>query len=180
MFDIPEPTAAEDPAVAVVWYDSADGAAFAPIGEEQVVNLDVDPLSEKYVWPLEVADTARYQMLKTRSAGGIESAFGALLPPLPANPGLQTVFGTVKEFGSPDWAEGDIVEATMKGNQLNSGTIVEPVTAATTVNANGLFSLPLDKGCDVTLQVKDAASHKPYFTRSFTVNDADQMDIKDY
>ena len=177
-FKIPAPAAGEDAAVRVVWYESPDGLEFTEIADELVASLDV--VDDFIIWPLEAADPANYQMIKTKSAGGVESAFGAMLPPLPTSPGLQSVFGSVKEFGAATWAENDVVEVTMKGNQLNSGVVVEPVVLQTTVNVNGLFAILVDKGCNVTLQVKNASTLKPYFTKAFEVSADDLMDVKDY
>jgi hypothetical protein len=179
LFTIPAPSASEDPATIVVWYDSVDGSDFVQIAEEQVANLPVDD-DGVYTWALPEGDTTHYQLVKTRSALGIESFSGFLLPPLPANPTLQSLYGSAKEFGSADWAVDDIVNLTMDNNQLVGDVILEPVTLSTTINANGLFSLTVDKGAGVTLQIKNVTTGKVYFSKSFTVSDDDQKNIKDY
>lgn len=178
-FQIPSPAAGEDTPVSVVWYDSADGTAFAQIGEELIANLTYDAETELYSWELAEADTSRYQLIKTKSAGGIESFSGAFLPPLPSNPLLQSLYGSAKEFGAATWSAGDTVEMTMGKDQLINGVILEPTTRTTTVDANGQFVLTPDKGVEVKVQVKNQDG-KIYFSKSFVVSSDDQKNIKDY
>jgi len=179
-FQIPAPAAGEDTPVSVVWYDSEFGTLFSQIGEELIANLTYDAETELYSWELAAADTSRYQLIKTKSAGGIESFSGAFLPPLPSNPALQSLYGSAKEFGAATWSQGDTVEMTMGRDQLVNGVILEPVTRTTTVDANGQFTLTPDKGAEVTVQVKNASTGKVYFAKTFVVSADDQKNIKDY
>jgi hypothetical protein len=189
VFTIPEPAAGEDVPVSVVWYDSADGSGFASIGEKllndqtpnpETGNLTYDPVTGTYSWELAAADTSRYQLIKTKSAGGIECFSGVLMPPLPSNPVLQSVYGSAKEFGVATWSVGDTVEMTMTQDQMVDGVILEPVTRTVLVDANGMFVLTPDKGVKVKVQVKNQGTGKIYFSKSFTVSSEDQKNIKDY
>lgn len=180
VFTIPEPAAGEDVPVNVVWYDSADGSGFTSIGEELLANLTPDPVTGAYSWELAAADTSRYQLIKTKSSGGIECFSGVLVPPLPSNPVLQSVYGSAKEFGVATWSTGDTVEMTMTQDQMVDGVILEPVTRTVLVDANGMFVLTPDKGVKVKVQVKNQGDGKVYFSKSFTVSSEDQKNIKDY
>lgn len=179
-FQIPAPAAGEDTPVSVVWYDSELGTLFAQIGEELIANLTYDAETELYTWTLAEASTSRYQLIKTKSAGGVESFSGAFLPPLPSNPGLQSLYGSAKEFGAAIWSQGDTVEMTMGRDQLVGGVILEPVTRTTTVDANGQFVLTPDKGVEVVVKVKNQTTGKVYYNKSFVVSSDDQKNIKDY
>lgn len=178
---ISTPSAGEDTPVSVVWYGSDDGVTFSLVGEELIANLVYDAETGIYTWTLSAADTSHYQLIKTKSAGGIESFAGAFLPPLPSNPALQSLYGSAKEFGAATWSEGDTVEMTMGGReQLVNGVILEPVTRTATVDANGQFVLTPDKGCEVTVQAKNHTTGKVYYSKSFVVSADDQKNIKDY
>ncbi len=178
---ISTPSAGEDTPVSVVWYGSDDGVTFSLVGEELIANLVYDAETGIYTWTLSAADTSHYQLIKTKSAGGIEAFSGAFLPPLPSNPALQSLYGSAKEFGAATWSEGDTVEMTMGGReQLVNGVILEPVTRTATVDANGQFVLTPDKGCEVTVQAKNHTTGKVYYSKSFTVDSSDQKNIKDY
>jgi hypothetical protein len=177
---ISTPAAGEDTPVSVVWYDSDDGTDFVQIGEELIANLVYDEETGIYTWTLSDADTSHYQLIKTKSAGGIESFSGAFLPPLPSNPALQSLYGSAKEFGAATWSVGDTVEMTMFREQIGNGVILEPVTRTATVDANGQFVLTPDKGVEVTVQVKNVTTGKVYFSKSFVVDTEDQKNIKDY
>jgi hypothetical protein len=179
-FQIPAPAAGEDTPVSVVWYDSADGVAYAELGEELIANLTYDAGTQLYAWTLAAASTARYQLIKTKSAGGIESFSGAFLPPLPSNPALQSLYGSAKEFGAATWSAGDTVEMTLFREQIGNGVILEPVTRTATVDANGQFVLTPDKGVEIAVQVKNVTTGKTYFSKSFVVDTEDQKNIKDY
>lgn len=177
-FTIPSSGPGEDAAVSVVWYQSDDGANFTQIAEEDVANLtDVDGV---YTWEESTAETGKYQLVKTRTAGGVLSLFGALLPPVQGNPALQTLTGNVKEFGASDWSAGDTVTMSIERDQLIGGVVLEPVVRTAIVDANGGFTLTPDKGADVTVKVMYAATGKVYFAKSFVVSDDNIMNIKDY
>lgn len=179
-FQIPAPAAGEDTPVSVVWYDSELGTLFAQIGEELIANLTYDAETELYTWTLAGASTSRYQLIKTKSAGGIESFSGCFLPPLPSNPALQSLYGSAKEFGAATWSQGDTVEMTMYQEQLVGGVILEPVKRTVAVDTNGQFVLTPDKGCEITVQIKNQTTGKVYFSKSFMVSSDDQKNIKDY
>jgi hypothetical protein len=179
-FQIPAPAAGEDTPTSVVWYDSADGETFAEIGQALISSLTYDAVTQTYSWPLAGANTARYQLIKTKTAGGVENFFGAFLPPLPSNPGLQSLSGSAKEFGVTTWSVGDTVEMTMGREQLVNGVIMEPAVRTATVDANGQFLLTPDKGAEVLVQARNHTTGKVYFSKSFTVSSDDQKNIKDY
>lgn len=179
-FQVPAPAAGEVMPTAVVWYDSADGAVFSQIGEELLASLAYDAGTGLYSWELPAAATSRYQLIKTKSAGGIESFSGAFLPPLPSNPALQSLYGSAKEFGAATWSQGDTVEMTMGRDQLVGGVVLEPITRTAVVDANGQFVLTPDKGAEVTVQIRNASTGKVYFAKTFLVSSDDQKNIKDY
>jgi hypothetical protein len=179
-FNVPVAGAGEDVAVSVNWYDSVAGASFTLIGTSLLSTLSTDPITDKYIWTLPAALTSRYQLIKTVSAGEVESSFASLLPPLPADPGLQSLFGSVKEFGSVNWSVGDIITVTTKNDQIAGGAILEPIIRTATVNSNGLFTILADQGSQVTFRATYAATGKAYFEKSFVVSTASSRDIKEY
>lgn len=177
-FTIPSPGPGQGAAVKVVWFQSDNGAEFTQIAEEDVSALtEVDGV---YTWEEATAETDKYQLVKTRTAGGVLSSFGMLLPPIQDNPALQTLAGNVKEFGASDWSAGDTVTMTIERDQLVGGVVLEPVVRTATIDANGGFVLTPDKGVDVTVKVAYAATGKVYFAKSFVVSDDNIMNIKDY
>lgn len=179
-FQLATPSAGEDTPVSVVWYDSEDGLVFTLLAEELIANLDCDEVSGVFTWSNDDGDTSRYQMIKTKSSGGIEAFSGAFIPPLPSNPALQSLYGSAKEFGAATWSVGDTVEMTMGRDQLVNGIILEPVVRTTTVDANGQFVLTPDKGAEITVRIKNAGTGRVYFTKSFLVDSSDQKNIKEY
>jgi hypothetical protein len=176
-FTVPTPEAGEAAAVSVRWYDSADGITFTLLSSSLLSALtEVDGV---YSWTVAAADSSHYQQIKCVSAGGRESDFGAILPPMPSSAVLQTLFGTVKEFASAVWSVGDTVTMTIQRDTLENGLVLEPVVKTATVNANGLFTLTPDKGADVNITIA-GSDGVIYFDKSFTVSDDDTKDIKDY
>jgi len=154
------------------------GLASPQIAEESIANLTA--VDGVYTWEEATAETDKYQLIKTKTAGGVFSPFGALLPPKQDNPALQTLVGNVKEFGAAGWSAGDIVTMAIGQDQLVGGVVLEPVERTATVDVNGGFTLTPDKGADVTVRVKYAATGRVYFTKSFTVSDDDIKNVKDY
>jgi hypothetical protein len=177
-FAVPEAGAGEGAAVTAIWHESPDGAEYAEIGRSLLSALPME--SGKYVWELAEADGANYQLIKTATAGGVVSPFGALLPPLPSVPGLQALHGNAKEFGAATWSEGDTVTMTLQGEQLVGGVVLEPVTRVTAVNAQGLFTLTPDKGATVTIKIANVTTGKVYYTRIITITQDSARNLSDY
>lgn len=171
-FANPTPGTNEDAAVSVVWYDSTDGAAFTEIATSLISALPYDLVSGLYTWACSQADPTHYQLIKTVSAGGVQSFAGSLLPPLPANPTLQSLFGYAKDLGTA-WSEGDTVTVTPRRNQIVNGVIVNPKPKTTQV-LNGIFSILVDKTAEIQLNVGD------YYVKTIIVSLADTANIKDY
>lgn len=177
-FAVPEAGTGEGAAVAAVWYESSDGAEYTEVGRSLLSALPME--SGKYVWELAEADGTNYQLVKTATSGGVVSSFGVLLPPLPSVPGLQALHGNAKEFGAATWSEGDTVTMTLQGEQLVGGIVLEPVTRATAVNAQGLFTLTPDKGAIVSIKVANVTTGKVYYNRVITVTQDSVRNLSDY
>lgn len=173
IFENPTPGASEDAAVSLVWYESTDGAVFVQIGTAVISALPYDVVTGKYTWALAAASTTKYQLIKSVSAGGVQSFVGSLLPPLPPNPSLQNLFGYAKDLGT-QWAAGDIVTITPKGNQIVGGSVIDTTPIKVSVAANGIFSALVDKGAKVRIEVGS------YYAKDITISTVDVADIGDY
>lgn len=100
VFNIPTPAATEATPVSVYWYQSTDGYTWgAAVDNSLIADLTIDPVSDKYVWESAVAAPDKYHQVKTKSASGIYSSFGAIIPPRPTDPDMCTILADVVTFG---------------------------------------------------------------------------------
>lgn len=91
----------EDPAVSVHWYQSVDGLSWGDVAVDTaaIATLAYDNAKGKYIFPSTIADPAKYSQLKTESADGIFSPFGAIVPPRPTGADICTIQVDVVSFG---------------------------------------------------------------------------------
>lgn len=101
LFAVPAPSVDEEPAVNIHWYQSADGLAWGsvPVASAVIAELVFDSAKGKYVFPAPAADPAKYSQLKTESASGQFSPFGAIVPPRPAGADMCVILADVMTFG---------------------------------------------------------------------------------
>lgn len=151
LFSIPAPGAGEEAATTVRWYQSIDGAAWGTaVDSIAVADLPVDALAGKYVWASALADPAKYHQLKTESAGGVQSTFGAILPPRSADPAVCIIYAETKSLGlQPVAAEKMTIRIkTPKGV---GGTVIDDASQTAVTDANGRVQIPIVQGVVVEI-----------------------------
>lgn len=82
LFNIAEPTASEAPASTVEWYQSPDGETWGITPVDTIAIADLTTGTDgRYAWTSALADATQYHLLKTRSALGVLSSHGVMVPP---------------------------------------------------------------------------------------------------
>jgi len=103
--------------------------------------------------------------------------------PAPSMGGMQVLYGHVKMLGTT-WAAWDMITITPASQNIGTN-VLSTTPQQMLVAADGSFSFEVDKGAKVTVE----ASHPygttgnlsvKYFTKTFTVSNADQADLTSY
>lgn len=101
--------------------------------------------------------------------------------PAPANPSLQTLFGSAKDLGVV-WAAGDIVTVypVLGSGAIVGGSAISDRVKTAVVAANGTYSIPVDKGATVRVEINPVSGGAAYFRKQITVSSANTKDISTY
>lgn len=146
LFAVSVPTADEDPAVNIHWYQSADGLTWGsvPVESAAIATLAVDEARGKYIFPSTSADPAKYSQLKTESAAGIFCPFGAIVPPRPGGANMCTIVADVVNFGVEPKA-GIGFSLAIKTKTLN-GYLVDAAATKKETDADGRVAFEVMSG----------------------------------
>lgn len=163
------------------WVDTEDDALVTTLGVIPLQNTYEDrycaqiPLPSGGPYLVEYIDLNTMVVVAEDSTVFVTPEYNGPVTPIPSppDPTLQTIYGYAKLLGV-DAAEGDVVTVIPDANQVVSGSIISTEPRTTSVDANKVFSIMVDKGSVITLTIGS------YFSHRFTVSIEDTEDVKNY
>ena len=146
LFNIPAPSAGEDAAIKIHWYQSTDGFTWEPEVDSILISaLPIDSTG-KYRWDSALADPLKYHLLKTESANGLLGAFGVAVPPRSPDPSKCTVVADVITSEAEQEAGIDFYVVLKPSPQVVNGKILNMGMQQRTTDATGRATFQLVKG----------------------------------